>query len=43
MQTLSDSRMVAPALEKYAEGALAELWKRPAVRHEIAALLPLQL
>jgi 4-carboxymuconolactone decarboxylase len=31
MQTLSDSRMVAPALEKYAEGALAELWKRPAV------------
>jgi 4-carboxymuconolactone decarboxylase len=31
MQTLGDSRMVAPALEKYAEGALAELWKRPAV------------
>jgi 4-carboxymuconolactone decarboxylase len=31
MQTPHDSRMVAPALEKYAEGALAELWKRPAL------------
>ncbi|MBV8551471.1 MAG: carboxymuconolactone decarboxylase family protein [Acidobacteriaceae bacterium] len=29
MQTLSDSRIVAPALEKYAEGPVAELWKRP--------------
>jgi 4-carboxymuconolactone decarboxylase len=29
MQTLNDSRMVAPALEKYAQGPLAELWKRP--------------
>src|SRR6267143_5702822 len=29
MQTVNDSRMVAPALEKYAQGPLAELWKRP--------------
>ena len=29
MQTVNDSRMVAPALEKYAQDALAELWKRP--------------
>jgi 4-carboxymuconolactone decarboxylase len=29
MQTVNDSRMVAPGLEKYAQGPLAELWKRP--------------
>ena len=29
MQTVIDSRMVAPALEKYAHGPLVELWKRP--------------
>jgi len=29
MQTVDDSRMVAAALEKYAQGPLAELWKRP--------------
>jgi 4-carboxymuconolactone decarboxylase len=29
MQTVNDSRMVAPALEKYAQGPLGELWKRP--------------
>src|SRR5437867_8228733 len=29
MQTVNDSGMVAPALEKYAQGPLAELWKRP--------------
>ncbi len=29
MQTVNDSKMVAPALEKYAQGPLAELWKRP--------------
>ena len=29
MQTTNDIRMVAPALEKYAQGPLAELWKRP--------------
>jgi len=29
MQTVNDSRIVAPALEKYAQGPLAELWKRP--------------
>lgn len=29
MQTLNDSSMVAPALETYAKGPLAELWKRP--------------
>jgi 4-carboxymuconolactone decarboxylase len=28
MQALNDSRNVAPALEKYAQGRLAELWKR---------------
>ena len=29
MQTTSDIRMVAPALAKYAQGPLADLWKRP--------------
>src|SRR5260221_13739321 len=29
MPTLNDIKMVAPALEKYAQGPLAELWKRP--------------
>src|SRR5438445_12088584 len=29
MQTEDDSRMVAPALERYAKGTLPELWKRP--------------
>lgn len=29
MQTVNDSRTVAPALEKYPKGALADLWKRP--------------
>jgi 4-carboxymuconolactone decarboxylase len=29
MQTINDSRIVAPALEKYAQGQVAELWKRP--------------
>ncbi len=29
LQTVNDSRMVAPALEKYAQDPLAELWKRP--------------
>jgi 4-carboxymuconolactone decarboxylase len=29
MQTLTDIRTVAPALEKYAEGPITELWKRP--------------
>lgn len=29
MQTRNDSRMVAPGLEKYAQGPLADLWKRP--------------
>ena len=28
MQTINDVRMVAPALEKYAQGPLADLWKR---------------
>src|SRR2546426_6533673 len=28
MPTLNDSRIVAPVLEKYAQGPLAELWKR---------------
>ena len=29
MPTANDITMVAPALEKYAQGPLAELWKRP--------------
>src|SRR5437588_8127937 len=29
MQTMKDITMVAPALEKYAQGPLADLWKRP--------------
>jgi 4-carboxymuconolactone decarboxylase len=29
VQTTNDIRMVAPALEKYAQGPLADLWKRP--------------
>lgn len=29
MQTTNDIRMVAPALETYAQGPLADLWKRP--------------
>lgn len=29
MQTRNDSRAVAPALDKYAQGPIAELWKRP--------------
>jgi len=29
MQTVNDSRMVAPALEKYAQAPVEELWKRP--------------
>jgi len=28
MQTINDTNMVAPALEKYAQGPLAELWQR---------------
>lgn len=37
MRTVNDSKMVAPALEKYAQGPIAELWKR---RHGTAASLP---
>src|SRR6058998_1911493 len=29
MQTVKEIPMVAPALEKYAQGPVAELWKRP--------------
>jgi len=29
MQTVSNTRYVAPALEKYAQGPIADLWKRP--------------
>src|SRR5262249_12697297 len=28
MQTVSNTRYVAPALEKYAQGPIADLWKR---------------
>ena len=39
MQTMNDITMVAPALEKYAQGPLAGLWKRLASRHATGALL----
>ncbi len=29
MLSLNDVRMVAPALDKYAQGPLLDLWKRP--------------
>jgi len=29
MQTVNDITMVAPGLEKYAQGPLVDLWKRP--------------
>ena len=29
MQPLSDIKLVAPALEKYPNGPVAQLWKRP--------------
>jgi len=29
MQTINDITMVAPALEKYSQGPLADLWKHP--------------
>ena len=32
MQTVDDITMVVPALEKYAKGPLAELWKRPGLK-----------
>jgi 4-carboxymuconolactone decarboxylase len=31
MQIPNDSRTVAPALEKYAQGPIAELWRRPGI------------
>jgi len=31
MHTIDDITMVSPALEKYAQGPLAELWKRPGI------------
>ena len=33
MQTLNDIKAVAPALEKYALGPVAELWKRPGLSY----------
>ena len=33
MQMVNASRIVAPALEKYAQGPLAELWNAPASRY----------
>jgi hypothetical protein len=42
MQTVIDSRMVAPALEKYAHGPLVALWRRPGLTpRETATWLPL--
>jgi 4-carboxymuconolactone decarboxylase len=31
MPTIDDITKVAPALEKYAQGPLVDLWKRPAL------------
>ncbi len=40
MQTVNDSRMVAPALEKYAQGLLRNYGNARASRHGTAASLP---
>ena len=34
MQTVNNSRYVALALEKYAQGPITDLWKRPGLSHE---------
>ncbi len=44
MQTVDDITMVVPALEKYAKGPLAELWKRPGLKprdRSIVTIAPL--
>ena len=41
MQTLTDIRTVAPALEKYAQGPIAELWKRPGLSQRDRSIVTL--
>lgn len=41
MQTLSDVRTVAPALERYAQEPLADLWKRPGLTMRDRSLITL--
>lgn len=41
MQTANDTKMVAPALEKYAQGPLAELWNRPALTPRDSSIVTL--
>src|SRR4051794_29320019 len=41
MQTVEETKIVAPALEKYAQGPLAELWKRPGLSPRDRSLVTL--
>ena len=41
MQTLTDIRTVAPALEKYGQGPIAELWKRPGLSQRDRSIVTL--
>ena len=41
MQTLTDIRTVAPALEKYSQGPIAELWKRPGLSQRDRSIVTL--
>lgn len=41
MQTVEGTKIVAPALEKYAQGPLAELWKRPGLSPRDRSLVTL--
>jgi hypothetical protein len=38
-----ETRTVAPALDKYAQGPIAELWKRPGLTPRDPASLPCRL
>src|SRR3989454_2740008 len=40
MQTMNDITMVAPALEKYAQGPLADLWNRPGLTPRDRSIVP---
>jgi 4-carboxymuconolactone decarboxylase len=41
MQTVEGTNMVAPALEKYAQGPLTELWKRPGLSRRDRSMITL--
>ena len=43
MPTLNDSSMVAPALEKYAQGPLAGLWKRPGLTRRDRSIITIAI